>query len=231
MPSLVSSDDGAPVLSDEGVRRIRHTLLCWGPNHFQEFPWRRTGDPYAALIAEILLQRTRAEAVVPVYEEFLRRFPTPVALSNSTEEEISEVIYPLGLRWRVPLIHELGQRVAEMGEIPRDPEALKGLPGIGPYTAAAWRSFHAGERGVLIDANMVRWICRLIGKDDCDGETRRKKWLRELADCLTPREDVDKFNYAVLDFTMTICVPGEPHCEACPLGAALCVTGARRLEE
>ncbi|RMH14666.1 MAG: hypothetical protein D6698_12425 [Gammaproteobacteria bacterium] len=220
----------AEILSDEAIRQIRTRIRRWGQKHFQDYPWRRTDDPYAGLIAEILLQRTRAQAVVSVYREFMNRFPSPEHLALAPEQEIGEVLYPLGLSWRVPLMAALGKRLAELGEIPRDYEKLLELPGIGPYTAAAWLSFHGGRRGVLIDSNIVRWICRLVGKTDCDGETRRKKWLRDAVERLTPRRGVKAFNYALLDFTMTVCTPGEPHCETCPLGADLCVTGKTRLQ-
>ena len=75
-----------------------------------------------------------------------------------------------------------------------------------------------------MDANVVRLICRLVGRD-WDGETRRKKWLREMADRLTPHKKVEDFNYALLDFTMTVCTPSLPHCDRCPLGAEVCQYG------
>ena len=218
------------ILSDDDVRQIRRRIRRWGRRHFQVYPWRSTENAYAGLIAEVLLQRTRASAVPAVYESFLSRFPSAEHLARATEEEIAEVMYPLGLNWRVPLVAALGKRLAELEEIPRDYNELCALPGIGPYTAAAWLSFHGGGRGVLIDSNVVRWICRLIGKADCDGETRRKKWLRDMAERLTPRRGVKAFNYALLDFTMMVCVPGEPRCEACPLGASLCAIGNVRLK-
>lgn len=217
------------LLPDEAVRQIQRRIRRWGRRHFQDYPWRTTEDAYAGLIAEVLLQRTRAAAVPAVYEEFLSRFPSPEHLARTTEQEIAEVMYPLGLNWRVPLVAALGKRLAELEEIPRDYDELRALPGIGPYTAAAWLSFHGGGRGVLIDSNVVRWICRLVGKADCDGETRRKKWLRDMAERLTPQRGVKPFNYALLDFTMTVCVPGEPRCEVCPLGASLCAVGNVRL--
>jgi len=88
-------------------------------------------------------------------------------------------------------------------------------------------SFHGGKNAVIIDANVVRWICRLVDRQ-CDAETRRKKWLIELAKKLTPDRRVKDYNYAVLDFTMEICVK-KPLCEVCPLGAKLCAYGRKKL--
>lgn len=217
-------------LDGELIERIQTILLRWGRQNYQEFPWRSARDPYAGLVAEVLLQRTRADAVPAVYEEFMRRFPNPAHLARASEEEIARVMYPLGLRWRVPLLSALGKRLVELGRIPRDYEQLRALPGVGPYTAAAWLSFHGRGRGVLIDSNVVRWICRLLAREDCNAETRRRRWLREFTERVTPHRAVKAFNYALLDFTMNVCVPGRPRCEVCPLAAQLCRTGQIRLQ-
>jgi A/G-specific adenine glycosylase len=107
------------------------------------------------------------------------------------------------------------------GEPPDDPTELQQLPGVGPYAAAAWLSLHRGKRALLVDNNVARWLARLECKA-YDGETRRKRWVSELADDLTPKRSFRDFNYAVLDFTMTICVPGRPKCEICPLVGDCC---------
>lgn len=213
--------------NDFEVQEIQHALNLWGKANYQDFPWRDPGELWHGLIAEILLQRTRASNVIPVYENFILTFPTPESLARATVKEIEQVIYSLGLRWRAPLLKALGERLAQIGEIPTTLDELIQLPAIGPYVAAAWLSFHGGGRGVLIDANVVRWICRMIGRE-YDGETRRKKWLIELADRLTPEHNVKDFNYAILDLTMTVCVPGTPHCDECPIGSGLCVYGNQK---
>jgi A/G-specific adenine glycosylase len=217
-------------LTDEAIEAIQMRLLAWGDAHYRLFPWRAATDPFAGLIAEVLLQRTRADAVPEVYDAFIRRFPDAAALSVASEQEIGALIYPLGLRWRVPLLKELGQRLLELGEIPRELDALQALPGVGPYTAAAWLSFHGGGRGVLIDSNVVRWLCRMLDRQ-CDAETRRKRWLQELAEHVTPRGMVKQFNYALLDFTMTVCIPRVPRCKECPIGPGLCLTGQRLVQQ
>jgi A/G-specific adenine glycosylase len=160
----------------------------------------------------------------------LQRFPTPDHLAAATVEEVEQVIYPLGLRWRAPLLQNLGVKLAELnGVIPADLDAIMALPGVGQYAAAAWLSFLGGGHSVLIDANIVRWIGRLVDQP-VDGETRRKKWLIELATRLTPETDVRAYNYAVLDFTMAICAK-QPLCDRCPIMAAgLCAYGRSRAE-
>jgi A/G-specific adenine glycosylase len=217
-------------LSDAIIGEIRDILLIWEKENYKEFPWRTTDQQWKSLIAEILLQRTKANNVVPVYEAFFQHFPSPEKLAQASEEEIQSVIYPLGLRWRTPLLKKLGEQLVQnQGELPRALEELRKLHGVGPYVASAWLGFHGGKRSVIIDANVVRWICRLVDRP-MDGETRRKKWLIELADKLTPEKFWKEYNYAVLDFSMEICIK-KPQCTRCPLGPAICLYRRKQLGE
>lgn len=109
--------------------------------------------------------------------------------------------------------------------MPRDLHALQQLPGIGPYAAAAWLGFHGGKRAVIIDANVVRLLSRILGRP-YDGETRRRTWLLQVADVLTPIRAWKPYNYAVLDFAMQICSK-NPNCARCPLLSVPCAHGAR----
>lgn len=194
--------------------------------NYRDFPWRNPRRIWHALIAEVLLQRTRAKNVVPVYEKFIARFPEAADLKTASLEEIESLIYSLGLKWRAPLLKQLCDRLAATnGKIPNTVEALLQLPAVGPYVSAAMMSFHCGRRGLIIDVNVVRWLCRMVDRP-MDGETRRDLWLIELADSVTPRREVKQFNYALLDFSMEICAK-VPKCEQCPL-LDLCAYGQRR---
>lgn len=217
-------------IQDKDIPRIRRRILNWGRSNIKHFPWRTTKKLWHGLIAEILLQRTRAANAVSVYDQFINRFPEPKDLGSASVKEIETLIYSLGLRWRAPLLKQLGEELDKLGgQPPLSLEQLLKLPGVGPYAAAAWLSFHGGERGVIVDANVVRWICRLIDQK-CDAETRRKKWLIQLADKLTPQSNSSEYNYAVLDFTMEICnIP--PKCSICPVGAEFCAYGRKVLSE
>jgi A/G-specific adenine glycosylase len=209
---------------DDEIGTIRQRLRRWGRENYRLFPWREAEEPFFGLVAEIMLQRTRAASVVPVYERFTKRYPTPLQLANADEEELALLMRPLGLLWRVPLLKAMGTALGALGRIPRTLDGLMALPGVGPYAAAAYFSFHGGGRGVLIDSNVVRFLARLTGRP-FDAETRRKRWVRELADRLTPHRTVRAFNYALLDFTMNVCTPGVPKCEVCPLNTGLCEYG------
>ncbi len=212
------------IFSPSRIRKIRKKLISWGEKNFRAFPWREPTEQWHGLLAEVLLQRTRAASVVVVYEEFVSKFRTPSELAQTPVKKIERMLYPLGLRWRAAWIKKLAKELTESElQQPASVEQLLRLPGVGPYAAAAYLSFHCGERAAIVDANVVRWICRMNGYP-YDGETRRKKWLIEIANKLTPRKDWKKFNYALLDFTMQVC-SASPKCEICPIGPNDCVFG------
>lgn len=209
---------------EETVRQIQKTLIQWKSDHSRDFPWRNPDRDWHGLIAEILLQRTRAESVVPVFREFAKRYPTIEAFADASEDELANLIEPLGLKKRASILSDLGKRLLEIGEVPSNEEDLINLPGVGPYTAAAWISLHNGERAVLLDSNILRWLCRMIGRD-YDRSLRREDWIRNLAERITPETSVREYNYAVLDLSREICTPRNPKCTDCPLGPEFCVHG------
>jgi A/G-specific adenine glycosylase len=176
---------------------------------------------------EVLLQRTRATSVQRVYEEFRRTFPTAEHLSQASEAALEHVVGSLGLRWRTQSLKALADEiVARGGDIPDNVVDLRSLPGVGEYVTSAYLSLHLNKRAVIVDANVVRWIGRLIGHP-VDAETRRKKWLTDVADMLTPRRNVREYNYAVLDLTMKLC-GSKPRCVECPV-VRFCKTGAENV--
>ena len=199
------------------IQEFRSALLRWGKDHYQDLPWRKPLPVWQGLVTEILLQRTRAQQVVPVFQEFQNLYPTVQDFSNASREEIAEFIRPLGLRWRAPLLYELAQRLSDpSGQLPLDEKALRQLPGVGPYVSSATLSLHANRRAVIIDSNVVRVLCRVVGQP-YDGETRRKGWFHELAERLTPRSGFREYNYALLDLAIVVCRPSLPLCGECPL--------------
>lgn len=205
-----------PKWSESSARFITNTIRKWGRQNFKPFPWRPPKSMWLALIVEIMLLRTRASSVALVYNRFATLYPSPVELARADISEVAEVLRPLGLAWRVPLIIELaGMLKSAHGKIPNTlPELIK-LPGVGNYVAAAYLSFGINSRGVLIDANVVRWLCRMTGRA-MTGETRRSSWIKKACEILTPRRKHREYNYAVLDFTMTVCGT-NPICEICPV--------------
>jgi len=188
-------------------------MVAWGRRNYAKYPWRSTPNRWHALVAEIMLQRTRADQVVGPYQDFVRRYPDP---GDFLVAPNTGVFDSLGLITREKRLGDLALAL-QGSDIPEGRASLLALPGVGSYIAAAFRSFHCGIRDVIIDSNVVRLYGRLFGFE-YDGETRRKPWLRELADRITPARIYRDFNYAVIDFTRSICKP-RPDCGHCMLNA------------
>ena len=196
-------------IEDRLITYFRDNLIRWGRKNFSDFPWRNTKNKWHALVAEIMLQRTKAEQVLPVYQSFCAKYETPFEYLKDPK---TSVFQSLGLNWRERELRKLAEALLKT-EIPRDKKSLLGLPGVGDYITSAYRSLHLGTRDVIIDSNVVRIYGKFFGFKT-DGETRRKKWLMGLSDRITPARRFKDFNYGLIDFTRTVCKP-KPLCDAC----------------
>ncbi|MGH2562836.1 MAG: hypothetical protein ACRDJH_27565 [Thermomicrobiales bacterium] len=215
--SLATSSEPSIELSEQAIRRVRRRLRSWGRRHYRDYTWRSESDPWLTLVAEFLLQRTRSSQVEPIFRDFRTRYPAAADLVRAGPDAAQAVTAGLGIHWRGPLLYRLAIAVVENGGIP--PESLHKLgqiTGVGPYTTAAWLSLHRGQRAVIVDSNVFRWLGRMTGRP-YQRDPRHIHWVNELADQLTPQRAFREYNYAVLDFTMSICTPREPHCPECPL--------------
>lgn len=205
-------------LSSKKIALFQKKLLLWGKNNFAKFPWRNHGKPFHSLIVEILLQRTKAEQVVPVYRQFKKKFSSPPSLSRATIEDVEKIIYTLGLKGRACNILKLGRVIyfKYKGIPPLNIEELIKLPGVGPYAAGAYLSLHSGIRAIIPDANMVRILGRVFGFS-YHAETRKDKDFLILCDTVTSKRKFKEFNYSILDFGRDICTPKNPKHLICPL--------------
>ena len=199
------------------IQKIRRRIMNWGRAHFQDYPWRSETDSWLTLVAELMLQRTRAAQVVPVFMAFREQYHTASALVEAGPDEAHRVTAALGLHGRGPQLYELAAAVAKAGQASSvDPTGLSAIAGIGPYTYAAWLSLHQGKRAILVDSNVYRWLGRMTGQQ-YGRDPRGIRWLNELADQLTPQRVFRDYNYSVLDFTMLVCRPRNPSCDICPV--------------
>lgn len=203
------------------IDAVRRILRNWGKVNYQDFPWRRPEKKWHGLIAEILLQRTRANSVIGVYRSFINRFPEPIDLALTDKSEVKKIISPLGLNWRAKVIHDLGNALHDREQLPETYEELIKLPGIGDYVASTFLSFHLNKYSILLDTNTVRFSARINGQK-YDGETRRKKWVKSYLEELTPPRAHRKFNFSLLDFSMLVCKPSKPLCIDCPFSNQYC---------
>lgn len=196
-------------------------LLRWYDLHKRDLPWRRrTDDPYAQWVAEIMLQQTRVETVLSYYERFLRRFPTIRRLAEADHEEVLKQWEGLGYYRRVLHLHRAARMVRDSGGvIPDNVESLRALPGVGEYTAAAIASIAFDQPEAAVDGNVARVLSRLFGvAEDVrspDGRSRIRELARSL---LMPRRPGD-INQAWMDLGSMVCTPKAPRCDACPLRA------------
>lgn len=193
-------------------------LIGWWRKKGRNFPWRRERDPYKVLVAEMLLQRTRAQNVVPVYIRFVNTFGSVREFARASDEVIRQVLKPLGLNWRVEKLIESLRLIDRdfQGNVPIEKGTLLKLPGVGDYISSAFRTFHSGSSDPLIDTNTVRVLCRLEGEPVRDS-VRKGKHIRKLYSNLMGDSDPREFGYALIDLASLFCLPSNPLCGACPI--------------
>jgi len=199
-------------------------LLRWFRANARALPWRsEPRDPYRVLLSEVMLQQTQVERVVPLYEEFVRRFPNLASLAAASEDEVVTAWSGLGYYRRARALHRLARRLAAHGGVvPRSMEALLSLPGIGPYTAAAVMSLAFGEREPVLDGNVLRVGARVLALAGdpraAAGGRRLRRWVLGLMEGGDPAQ----VNEALMELGATVCTPvggraSGPACTRCPL--------------
>jgi len=193
------------------IEDFRSKLLSWGSDNLRAFPWRETSDPYEILVAEILLQKTAAEKVEPIYREFLAMYPSLDELADADREGLTDIIYSLGLQnQRSKALISIGETLQGDG-VPDDTDRLLKLPYVGRYAANATLCFAFGEPRPIVDANVVRVYNRIF---DTDFDYRDEAaW--KFAEKTLPEAYAWEFNLAILDFAAAICTPKTPRCEEC----------------
>lgn len=195
---------------------LAEALLRWAAVGGRDLPWRRTRDPWAVLVSELMLQQTQVPRVVQRWEAFLGRFPDPAACAAAAAGDVIEAWAGLGYNRRALHLHRCAVAVVERhgGRLPDDLDALLSLPGIGPYTARAVLVF-AHERDLgLVDTNAGRFLARAgAGRSLAAGEAQR------LADALVPPGEGWAWGQAVFDLGALVCVKRGPRCGSCPITA------------
>ncbi|QIB34375.1 A/G-specific adenine glycosylase [Ancylobacter pratisalsi] len=195
-------------------------LLDWYDRHRRRLPWRaepgQTADPYHVFLSEIMLQQTTVVTVAPYYADFLARWPDVAALARARLEEVLSRWAGLGYYARARNLHACARAVVERhdGRFPAEEAALRALPGIGPYTAAAIASIAFDRRAAPVDGNWERVVARLFAVEEALPKARAK--LRALALTLLPDARFGDFAQAMMDLGATLCTPRKPACALCP---------------
>jgi A/G-specific adenine glycosylase len=213
----------------DATKDFREALGKWFSSEGKDFPWRRTRDPYAVLVSEMMLQQTRIMTVLGkgYFTRFLDGFPDVHALAAADDTSLLKAWEGLGYYRRARMLREAAAAVISThgGVFPEDESALLSLPGIGPYTAAALLSFAFGKPSALVDGNVSRVLSRLMDDnapiDLPKTQKRHRQWALAFCDPENPR----RHHYAMMELGQTICRPGSPLCEVCPV-ARFCKTSA-----
>ncbi len=200
---------------------VRRHLLAWFRVHGRDFAWRHTKDPYQLLMAEMMVQRTRAAQAERVWKNFIERYPTVETANEAPAEELRDRLRPLGLQWRIENILGVIRALAADGTT--SDRRLRSLPGVGHYAANSVGAIAMGSAAPVIDANVVRVYCRFFGIAPSD-RLRRAPRFHEFAQSMLPRGDRASFNWALLDLGAQVCTPTHPRCDRCPL-ASRCKEG------
>lgn len=213
------------------VAAVRSGLLAWYARARRDLPWRRTRDPYAIWVSEVMLQQTQVKTVLGYYERWMQRFPTVKALAAAEDADVLHVWQGLGYYSRARRLLAGARAVSERhsGKLPRDVEALLALPGIGPYSAGAIASIAFGLPEPIVDGNVVRVLCRLFALRGDPAKAPLKHELWRLARELVPADNPSEFNQSLMELGATMCTPTSPRCPECPV-ATQCAALAQGLE-
>lgn len=203
-------------------RAVRGRLLTWFDTHQRPLPWRATRDPYAITVSEFMCQQTQVATVIPYYHRWMTRFPDWAALAAAPEEDVLKAWEGLGYYRRARLLHTLARTVHRdlHGLLPASAEALRCLPGIGPYMAGAIASIAFQQPAPLVDGNVERVLARLHAYSlPAKSPTAQKQFWAWAAALLHPRRSGDH-NQALMELGALVCTPRAPRCLLCPLSSA-----------
>jgi A/G-specific adenine glycosylase len=211
----------------KGRVAFREALAGWFAANGRDYPWRRTREPYAILVSEVMLQQTQIATVLGrgFYTRFLEAFPDVESLAAAEDEPLLKAWEGLGYYRRARMLRETARAViAEHGgRFPREMDALVKLPGVGRYTAGALRAFAFDAPAAVVDGNVARVLSRVMDfsapVDDTAGQKQMWEWAEALADPQRPRI----YNSALMELGQKICRPGVPDCLGCPV-ASFCKT-------
>jgi len=198
-------------------RKIQTKLLRWFQKNGRDLPWRKTRDPYAIWISEMMLQQTQVATAIPYYQRFLKSFPTVHHLAKSDLSKVLKTWEGLGYYSRARNLHRASKIILNhfKGKIPDHLTNLLGLPGIGKYTAGAILSIAYNKEAPILDGNVKRLLSRLFAISENPKKTEGLLW--KISESLIPKGRPNSFNQAIMDLGAMICTPKDPLCHNCPL--------------
>jgi len=198
-------------------KQIQIRLLRWFKKNGRDLPWRKTREPYAIWVSEIMLQQTQVQTVIPYYQNFLKTFPTVRHLAQSPLSKVLKVWEGLGYYSRARNLHRASRVVLNRleGKVPDHLKDLLSLPGIGRSTAGSILSFAFNKEAPILDGNVKRVLSRFFAVSGNPKKAENLLW--ELSESLIPKGYANSFNQALMDLGSIICTPKAPQCTDCPL--------------
>ena len=190
-------------------------LIRWYERHKRDLPWRHTRDPWRILVSEVMLQQTRAAAVIPYYEKFLAKYPQPEDFAQASESDVLAMWAGLGYYSRARNLQKAAQAMG--GEFPQTYDAIRALPGVGDYTAAAVASFAFGLPHAVLDGNVLRVLTRVTNDASDIGAPSTRRRIQAAAAERLDRSQPNAFNQAIMELGATLCLPKKPQCLLCPV--------------
>ena len=212
------------------MQSFSETILSWYNICGRDLPWRRTRDPYAIWLSEIILQQTRIAQGQAYWERFLAAWPDVRALAAASEDEVLRLWQGLGYYSRARNLHAAARQIVAAGSFPDTLDGIRALKGVGDYTAAAIGSIAFGLPAAVVDGNVYRVLARHYGIETPVGSTAAKKEFTALAQSLLPAGRPGDFNQGMMDFGALQCTPAAPPCAICPLAASCVALATGRVE-
>jgi A/G-specific adenine glycosylase len=197
---------------------LHRPVIEWFDRNARDLPWRRNPQPWAVMVSEFMLQQTPVARVLPVFEDWMRRWPTPRDLASASTGDAVRAWGRLGYPRRALRLHAAAVAIVEShgGEVPSDHDALLALPGVGDYTAAAIASFAFGQRHAVVDTNVRRVLARVV--DGVEFPTSAPTATeRRQAEAMVPELDAPRWAAATMELGALVCTAKTARCEACPI--------------
>jgi A/G-specific adenine glycosylase len=231
-----ANENLSSLVAEQKIRSLVACLLDWFSKNARDLPWRRTRDPYAIWVSEIMLQQTQVKTVLPYWTHWMCELPTIAALASASEAKLHKLWEGLGYYMRVRNLQKAARAIVDNhgGRFPENFDDILELPGIGRYTAGAICSIAFDQPKPILDGNVIRVLTRIFGIQENPREKKASARLWQLAEALVleadKREGCSHLNQSLMELGALICTPRNPNCAVCP-ASAYCIARRENRQE
>ncbi|RYG73254.1 A/G-specific adenine glycosylase [Lentibacillus lipolyticus] len=206
-------------LQNFNISGFQKELIEWYQANKRNLPWRADQDPYKVWVSEVMLQQTKVDTVIPYFQRFISKYPTPYDLAYADEQDVLKTWEGLGYYSRARNLQNAVREIVSSydGKVPDNPKQLGSLKGVGPYTKGAILSIAFNQPEPAVDGNVMRVLARVLKIDDDIAKSGTKKKFEQLAAAIVSHDDPSSFNQGVMELGALVCTPKEPMCMFCPV--------------